>query len=105
MGDYSRFVRPGAVRHEVSTSVTFDPYGVMCSAYRNADGKWVAVVINYGSEPREVELAFTDHKKVQWQQYRTSDTEGENLKPVGICKKKTILPAKSITTFVATISL
>ena len=103
MGNYSRFVRPGAVRYEVEGEE--DPYGLMATAYLNNDGRWVAVVINYGSEPREVELAFTDHKKVQWQQYRTSDIEGENLKPVGICKKKTTLPAKSITTFVATISL
>ena len=50
LGNYSRFIRPGAVRYEVSSSADFDPYGVMCSAYRNADGSWVVVAINYSED-------------------------------------------------------
>ena len=100
MGNYSRFVRPGAVRHEVTTPSEFNPYGVMCSAYRNANGKWVSVVINYSTESKEFALNFSDGRHCRWQMFRTSDEEGETLKPVGSTDGKTILPPRSITTFV-----
>ena len=60
LGNYSRFVRPEAVRHDVVTSEAEDPYGVMCSAFRNADGRWVAVVINYGERQRDFSLSTSD---------------------------------------------
>ena len=99
LGNYSRFVRPGAVRYDVSSSVDFDPYGVMCSAYRNADGKWVTVVINYSNSLQDFNLRLSDGRK-QWQMYRTSDVSGETLKPVGTTDGHTALPPRSITTFV-----
>ena len=97
LGNYSRFVRPGAVRHELSGEE--DPYGLMATAYRNTDGRWVLVVINYGDQPRTIDITSTD-KKHQWTLYRTSDTEGENLLPVGKCQGRAVLPARSITTWV-----
>jgi O-glycosyl hydrolase len=97
LGNYSRFVRPGAVRHELSGEE--DPYGLMATAYRNTDGRWVLVVINYGGQPRTIDITSTD-KKHQWTLYRTSDTEGENLLPVGKCQGRAVLPARSITTWV-----
>jgi hypothetical protein len=36
-----------------------------------------------------------------WKAYRTSDVEGESLKPVGTISHSTRLEQKSITTFVA----
>lgn len=100
LGNYSRFVRPGAVRYEVSSSAQFDPYGVMCSAYRNADGKWVAVVINYSKALQNFSLRLSEGAQRQWQMYRTSDVSGETLKPVGLFGQQTLLPPQSITTFV-----
>ena len=99
LGNYSRFVRPGAVRYEVSSSAEFDPYGVMCSAYRNADGSWVAVVINYSNQLQPFSLSFSDGQSRQWQMYRTSDVSGETLKPVGVTSGSLLLPPRSITTF------
>ena len=72
----------------------------MVSAYKNKDGKWVCVVINYTEETQDFQLSFSDKKNRKWQIYRTSDAEGENLKPIGICKGKTKLSARSISTFV-----
>ena len=54
LGNYSRFIRPGARRYAMSVTdggkLVADgdtqPYGVMTSAYRNADGSWVVVAIN-----------------------------------------------------------
>ena len=100
LGNYSRFVRPGAIRHEVSSSEQFDPYGVMCSAYRNTDGQWVAVVINYSHTEQDFSLRLSDTSVGQWQMYRTSDVEGETLKPVGQTQGQVSLPPRSITTFV-----
>ena len=100
LGNYSRFIRPGAVRYEVSSPKQEDPFGLMVSAYQNEDGKWVCVAINYSDKPQDFKLGFPDKKKHIWQIFRTSDTEGENLKPIGICKGKTQLSARSISTFV-----
>ena len=100
LGNFSRFIRPGAVRYEVSSPKQEDPFGLMVSAYQNEDGKWVCVAINYSDKPQDFKLSFSDKKKHSWQIYRTSDAEGENLKPIGICKEKTQLSARSISTFV-----
>jgi len=98
LGNYSRFVRPGAVRYEVKGQE--DPYGLMVTAYRNKDGHWVAVVINYSGEPQDFRLSTSDKKKRRWQVYRTSDAEGENLMPIGENDGRMKLSARSIATFV-----
>lgn len=72
----------------------------MCSAYKNVDGTYVMVVINYANEEKE----FSIHKRkvgnAQWQIYCTSDKEGEDLLPVGTVKSGKIvqIPARSIIT-------
>ena len=52
LGNYSRFIRPGAVRMSVETTDKegkairdgdTDQQGLMCSAYRNTDGQWAMV--------------------------------------------------------------
>jgi O-glycosyl hydrolase len=73
----------------------------MCSAYRNTDGKWVAVVINYSNQMQDFNLHLSTQQSTQWQMYRTSDVSGETLKPVGKTTGKQSLPPRSITTFVA----
>ena len=100
LGNYSRFIRPGATRYNITSPQEEDPYGLMVSAYKNQNGKWVCVAINYADDPQDFQLSFSDKKKRKWQIYRTSDAEGENLKPIGYCKGKTRLSARSISTFV-----
>lgn len=106
-GNFSRFVRPGAVRHEITMRDADgslrdegwnEPYGVMCSAYRNADGKWCIVAINYSEEPRGVEFRLSDESNVRWRLYRTSDRTGESLAPVGSSSGRCLLPPRSVTT-------
>ena len=82
-------------------SFDFNPYGVMCSAYRNQNGQWVAVAINYSEQPQHFTLRLSDDSILQWQMYRTSDQEGETLMPIGIMDGNTSLPPRSITTFVS----
>lgn len=98
VGNYSRFVRPGAVRLEVEGN-DGDPYGVMVSAYRNEDGSMVVVAINYSNDDVVVNIDGMGNSGNS-AMYRTSDTEGENLKNVGTTDGKDVtLKARSITTF------
>ena len=98
MGNYSRFVRPGAIRY--ATDDTDEPTGLMLTAYRNTDGGWVVVVINYAEEERPLQLKMSDRKSHRWQLYRTSDIEGENLKPVGNSDGRAVMAPRSVTTWV-----
>ena len=104
LGNFSRFVRPGAVRLDMEGKMEVD--GLMLSAYRNADGSVAIVAINYGTDERPVSIDLSQLSTLNSQlstaiAYRTSDVEGENLKNVGVVNlKKTVLPARSVTTFV-----
>ena len=109
LGNYSRFIRPGAVRLSVSafdkTGVLIpdgdtDQQGLMCSAYKNVDGTYVMVVINYANEEKEFSIHKGKVGNTQWQIYRTSDKEEEDLLPVGAVKSGRIvqIPARSIIT-------
>ncbi len=109
LGNYSRFVRPGAVRYDVETRDAdgavvedgdYEPYGVMISAYRNKDGKWVAVAINYSEDVRSVSLNVDGQKNIKWSVYRTSDVSAESLAPVGDTDGNFSLTPRSISTFV-----
>ena len=108
LGNYSRFVRPGARRYAMSVTdggkLAADgdtqPYGVMTSAYSNTDGSWVVVAINYGEGAETISLPLPKGA-IAWQLYRTSDVTGENLKPVGSSKGSAVLEPRSVTTFVS----
>lgn len=112
LGNYSRFIRPGAVRMAVTTKDKnghvlsegdTDPKGLMCTAYRNANHQWVVVVINYAESAKPFTFDVNDAKVTSWQGYRTTDTAGEDLLPVYKMKKRSsvIAPARSVITFVS----
>ena len=110
LGNYSRFIRPGAVRYDVEAFDTDgrvvsdganDMKGVMCSAYQNKDGKWVVVAINYSEAVKPFNISLSDGKTLTWVMYRTSDVSGESLAPVGVTDCRTELAPRSVTTFVA----
>lgn len=98
MGNFSRFIRPGAVRLHMDGEM--HPEGVMMSAYRNEDGTLVVVAINYGKKKTDVRINIPDHKG-RTKAYRTSDEKGENMKYLGeLNMKKMILIPRSVTTIV-----
>lgn len=108
LGNYSRFIRPGAQRFDIATTAPDgkpveegynDPQGVMCSAYRNADGRWAIVAINYSEDTKPVSFQVGTAPR-KWLLYRTSDISAESLLPVGTCQGTTVLAPRSITTFV-----
>ena len=108
LGNYSRFIRPGARRYDMQVFDTqgslikdgeTEPYGLMLSAYKNQDGSWVVVAINYSEGTRTINLPLPERKPA-WKQYRTSDVTGENLRPVGVTNGHITLEPQSITTFI-----
>jgi O-glycosyl hydrolase len=63
MGNFSRFIRPGAVRVEMSRSDQLSPEesadGVMASAYFHEQSQQLAIIfINYGEQSRDINLDF-----------------------------------------------
>lgn len=112
LGNYSRFIRPGAVRMSVRTKDKdgreveegdTEQKGLMCSAYQNTNRQWVMVVINYADKERTFTFDVDDAKAKSWQGYRTSDRADENLLPVEKLKKgqPVTVPARSVVTFVS----
>lgn len=96
LGNYSRFVRPNAVRLDVEGTQNTD--GVMVSAYKNVDGSTVIVAINYSKQEHSINFVFNAKKATA---YRTSDTDGEILKNIGeVNLRKAALMPRSITTFI-----
>lgn len=122
LGNYSRFIRPGAVRLDIVDDARLqatgdrhlnygdaatDPTGLMVSAYRNADGQLVVVAVNYAGEARTMRLALKGGDKgrnvKRWKMYRTSDSHDEHITPVGVVRagKEVAVPGRSIVTFMA----
>ncbi len=105
LGNYSRFIRPGAVRLGVSRDgisgedAATDTRGLMCSAYRNTDGSTVVVMINYSDTAHEAVIDPASGAK-EMNLWRTSDVEGETLRHIGSAKagKSVTFPPRSITT-------
>jgi O-glycosyl hydrolase len=99
LGQYSRFVRPGAVRYPVNGA----PNGVQVLAF-DAGGQWTLVVNNLNSTATPLSLHFNARNNVgATAAYRTSATE--NLASVGLPSVSggtvtATLPARSITTYV-----
>lgn len=110
LGNYSRFIRPGAVRidmaeidesgHPVPDSTT-DPYGLMLSAYRNADGSIVVVAINYSDKQKTFRLELPLGVNRMSKAYITSDRGNNNLSLKEIDNPGVVaVPAKSVITLV-----
>ena len=111
LGNYSRFIRPGASRLGVTaynrkdekvTEGDTDPYSLMVSAYQNSDGIPVVVVVNYQNAEREFELKWNGNKVTKWISYLTSDAPDSNLALQQSVKygEKISIPARSISTYV-----
>ena len=111
LGNYSRFIRPGAIRLGVSafnskgkqvSEGDTDPYSLMVSAYRNSDETPVVVVVNYENKAKEFDLVWKGEKVSAWKPYLTSDVPNSNLAPQQVmnCSKKMTIPARSIVTYI-----
>lgn len=98
LGNYSRYIRPGYQRIEVS-GMDDDLWGLMTSAYVSPKkNELVVVCVNYGGSSQDVKLNLSGFTKVT--PYVTSDTPGDD------CAKKATfnvsssyrVPARSVVT-------
>lgn len=114
LGNYSRFIRPGAQRIDISAmdskgnilpdSAT-EPYGLMLSAYRNENGSMIVVAINYSENDEKISIKAPDRKNISRSRkiYITSDKNNSNITPVkdGTLRQPEItVPARSVATIV-----
>ncbi|QDK80480.1 xylanase [Spirosoma sp. KCTC 42546] len=101
-GNFSRFIRPGAVR--VNTSVTQSNEGLLVSSYRNKNQQLVTVCINAGSEDQLVKLILASGNLSNVTRYTTSAMA--DLDPVSIRNYDGSLTigAKSIVTVVGNLN-
>lgn len=95
LGNYSRFIRPGAKRIDVETN---QEDSLKTSAYKNENGEIVVVIINKGktSETVQINLAGNTNR------YETS--KNNSLAPLGNVdiSKPVSIPKESVSTFVIT---
>ncbi len=99
MGNYSRFVRPGMTRVEL-TGGAHDVQGLMGSAYKG--GKRVIVVyVNMGHSPRTVELTAGGRRLGPMTPFVTSEQPGDDLKRYPDVSTTVTLRARSVTTLTA----
>ncbi|SDF56779.1 glycoside hydrolase family 30 protein [Chitinophaga filiformis] len=98
LGNYSRFVRPGAkrIRAEIQGDST-----LLVSAYKNTDRTISVVIVNNANENKHISL---DRKKGQFRRLRSYVTsETDNLHPLAVNNSLTI-PARAVVTVTESIN-
>lgn len=103
LGNFSRFIRPGAHRIGVtSDGININnPRGLMISSYVNSNNELVTVAINYSNSGSHIRLDIKNGDVTNPLAYRTSAADDENLKPIVIDDLARVpLPKRSITTLV-----
>lgn len=106
LGNYSRFVRPGAVRVAVSSENmnAANAKGVMVSSFVNeALNEIVMVVINYGYTDSSFRVEVDGAGIESWQPYLTGSGADEELKPLAAVSagSEIVIPKRSIVTLVS----
>lgn len=95
LGNYSRFIRPGAVR----TGADSDCPDVLVSSFVNRDGSHVIVVQNQSGEQKDI--AVSGILSGAWSGYLTSCGEKDDMRYIGTVPMDLFsLPAESIITLV-----
>jgi O-glycosyl hydrolase len=105
VGNFSRFVRPGAKRVDVTCADrdVNDPEGLMISSYINEQEKTLVIVaVNYSTQKQKINFKIKNADIKSLIPYITSDTEGYNLKPVDVYNPNSeyLVPERAVVTFV-----
>ena len=102
LGNFSRFIRPGAVRL-VPISGFDEPFGLMTTAYLDPkENQLIVVAINYSDIARTISCKIKNGQIRSAKAYITSDREDDNLKymPELVSNKRFCTPARSVVTYV-----
>jgi O-glycosyl hydrolase len=95
MGNYSRFIRPGAIRveAEVTSAVTVKP--LLVSAFKNGKN-FTAVIINPNADDVATNLNMSNANIKLTSAYTTS--QADELKAHKVTGTRNVIPARSIIT-------
>ena len=93
LGNYSRFIRPGAVRIkcEVDPEQSVED-GLLASAYKTSDGKLAVVVVNLSTEERRCDAGLSQNVEI----YTTSSTS--NLERSSQDASNILIPGRAVVT-------
>ncbi len=106
LGNYSRFIRPGMKRIEVSRSDKASENdmakGLMVSAFVDTvKEKMVLVAVNYSAKEQPISINPVNFSSKSGKKYKIYETSQNNdLSFRGLIKGKYSIPARSIITFV-----
>ncbi|MDZ7691589.1 MAG: glycoside hydrolase [Balneolaceae bacterium] len=105
VGNYSRFVRPGASRIGVSRSDNASPREaadeVMASAYVDESGETITIVaVNYGYSNEPFHLQVEGAEPVEFTPYLTNSESDLEKQPNVGSGEEFSMPARSVVTFV-----
>lgn len=99
LGNWSRYVRPGAWR--VALEPTETATGLLASAFVSASGnECIAVLVNGAARDLRLALASVGGE-LRWGRYETSATRDLARRPMVGSRRPFTLPARSVTTLVA----
>jgi glucuronoarabinoxylan endo-1,4-beta-xylanase len=102
IGNYSKFIRPGAYRVDSTLVPNSDVY---ISAYKNTNGQEVIVAANGNVNTQTVDITLTGSDAESFEAYRTSETESLTYTDTIMTENgshMTIeLPPMSVTTYVS----
>jgi O-glycosyl hydrolase len=104
MGNFSRFIRPGSQRLNISSGLNInDADGLMVSSYLNVeDGEIITVIVNYGQIESSLSINLANGQVVSWKPYLTGPGADEKLKPLSEVSTgtKVVIPKRSVLTLV-----
>ncbi|HTJ53141.1 MAG TPA: glycoside hydrolase [Cyclobacteriaceae bacterium] len=105
LGNFSRFIRPGSVRINVTSNDInlSNVNGIMASSYVDeAQHKVVTVIINYSNSDTIFKLQMDGGSVSSWQPYITGPGSDQKLKPLSLINEtdSITIPKKSVVTLV-----
>ena len=97
LGNYSRFIRPGAKR--ISVEMNSEP-DIKTSAFKNENDELVVVIINRGETSKEIQINLSNHSGISAKRYDTDENKSLSYQAKINLYQKINLPKRSISTFV-----
>jgi len=102
LGNYSRFIRPGAKRIQATVKDSALHNGLLVSGYQNTDNTVNVVVVNNKEEAVDIKLNYKNAKVKQVRAYTTSaDSSLQPSQAYTDIKQTISIPGKAVVTLVS----
>jgi len=97
LGNWSRFIRPGAKRISVETK---ENQNLKISAYKNENGDLIVVIVNRGSDVENIQMKLPGNSKHTAKLYETSENKNLTKQANVNLNESFNIPKQSISTLV-----